>query len=351
MMLFLSLKKTGIIMKIIECVPNFSDGRNSETFTAISDAIKSTQGVKLLNLEPDADYNRVVVTMAGDENGIVEGAINACKAAAEKIDMRTHKGEHPRLGAIDVVPFVPVKNISMEECVLLSEKFGERISRALNVPVYLYENAARKPERKNLSDIRKGEYEGLEQKLLVPEWRPDFGTTEFNAKLGAVVTGARFFLVAYNVNIDSTDLSFAKYIAEALRESGTTQKDDQGNVIKIDGKSVKVPGRLKNVKGMGVSLEKYNITQVSMNLTNYNVTPLHIAYEEVKKEALKFGVKVKGSEIVGLVPLEALLQAGRFYTDNRTDNETELVDSAIERLNLSALNPFTKEQKIIDYMI
>ena len=338
-------------MKIIECVPNFSEGKNENTFNAIKLAIEKTNGVKLLNLEPDADYNRVVVTMAGDENGILEGAVNACKAAAENIDMTKHKGEHPRLGAIDVVPFVPVKEATMEDCVKISEKFGERISQELNVPVYLYEEAARKPQRKNLSDIRKGEYEGLEEKLKDPEWAPDFGEAKFNPKLGAIVTGARFFLIAYNVNIKSTKVNIAKEIAEILRESGRTKRDDQENIIKVNGKAVKEPGRLKNVKGMGVSLDKYNITQVSMNLTNYNITPLHIAFEEVKKEAARLGAEINGSEIVGLVPLEALLKAGRFYSGDKITDEKELVDLAIEKLGLSSLNKFVKEEKIIDYMI
>jgi glutamate formiminotransferase / formiminotetrahydrofolate cyclodeaminase len=264
--------------------------------------------------------------------------------------MTKHKGEHPRLGAIDVVPFVPVKNISMEECVKIAETFGEKISKEINVPVYLYEEAARKPGRKSLSDIRKGEYEGLEEKLKNPEWKPDFGEPEFNPKLGAIVTGARFFLIAYNVNIKSTDVTIAKEIAEVLRESGRAKRDLQGNIIKVDGKTVKEPGRLKHVKGMGVSLEKYNITQVSMNLTNYNITPVHTAFEEVKKEAERLGAEVEGSEIVGLVPLEALLQAGKFYSDEDL-NEDSLVDLAIEKLGLSSLNNFHKKEKIIDYMI
>lgn len=338
-------------MKIIECVPNFSEGKNENTFNAIKDAINKTNGVKLLNLEPDADYNRVVVTMAGDENGILDGAVNASKAAAEHIDMTIHKGEHPRLGAIDVVPFVPVKNATMEECVKIAEIFGAKISTDLNVPVYLYEEAAKKPERKSLSSIRKGEYERLENKLKDTDWIPDFGEAKFNPKLGAIVTGARFFLIAYNVNIKSTDVSKAKEIAEILRESGRAKRDLHGNIIKIDGKTVKEPGRLKNVKGMGVSLEKYNITQVSMNLTNYNITPLHIAFEEVKKEAANLGVEVDGSEIVGLVPLEALLKAGRFYSNDNDTYEDILVDLAIEKLGLSSLNQFNKKEKIIDYMI
>ena len=338
-------------MKIIECVPNFSEGRNDELFISIKNVLSNIPDIKLLNLEPDADYNRVVVTLAGNENSIIEGAVGACKAAAEMIDMTRHKGEHPRLGAIDVVPFVPVKNTKMEECVRISEIFGERIARELSVPVYLYENAARNAQRVSLSSIRKGEYEGLEAKLSDPEWKPDFGESKFNSKLGALVTGARFFLVAYNVNIKSADIKISKEIAETLRESGRPKRDIQGNVIKENGKTVNVPGRLKNVKGMGVSLEKYNITQVSMNLTNYNITAIHKAFEEVKKEASRLGAEVDGSEIVGLVPLEALLQAGRFYSNGKLNIEEELVDLAIEKLGLSSLNYFDKKQKIIDYMI
>lgn len=338
-------------MKIIECVPNFSEGRNENTFNEIRNAIDSTSNVKLLNLEPDADYNRVVVTMAGNEEGILNGAINACIAAAKNIDMRFHKGEHPRIGAIDVVPFVPISNVTMEECVKISEQFAERISRQLNVPVYLYEYSARKPERKSLANIRQGEYEGLEEKLKNPEWFPDYGEPVFNPKLGAIVTGARFFLIAYNVNIKSNDIKFAKEISELLRESGYPKRDEAGNIIKVDGKTIRVPGRLKEVKAMGVYLEKYNITQVSMNLTNFLVTPIHIAFEEVKKEALRLGVDVCGSEIVGLVPLKAIIEAGKFYTNNKESNETKLIEAAIENLGLNSLNKFIPEEKIIEYMI
>lgn len=338
-------------MKIIECVPNFSEGKNQRTFDAIKEAIKLTKDVKLLSLEPDADYNRVVVTMAGNEIGILNGALNACRAAAANIDMRKHKGEHPRIGAIDVVPFVPVSNVTTEECVKISEEFAKIISNELKVPVYLYESAARFPERKSLSNIRKGEYEGLEEKLKDPNWKPDYGEAIFNPKLGAIVTGARFFLVAYNVNINSTDVKYAKEIAEVLRESGYSKKDENGNIIKVDGKPIKIPGRLKEVKGMGVTLEKYNITQVSMNLTNYNITPIHVAFEEVKKEANRLGIEVNGSEIVGLVPLQALLEAGKFYSSNKETSESKLVEIAIENLGLSSLNPFIPEEKIIEYMI
>ncbi|PKL82591.1 MAG: glutamate formimidoyltransferase [Ignavibacteriae bacterium HGW-Ignavibacteriae-3] len=338
-------------MKVIECVPNFSEGNNPELFEAIKESISKINGVKLLSLEPDADYNRVVVTLAGNEKGILDGTVSACKIAAQYIDMRRHKGEHPRLGAIDVVPFVPVANVTTEECVKISKDFAGIISKELNVPVYLYESAALKDDRKNLSSIRQGEYEGLEEKLKDPNWAPDYGEAVFNPKLGAIVTGSRFFLIAYNVNIKSSDVKHAKEIGEILRESGYAKRDANGNIIKVDGKSVKVPGRLKDVKGMGVALEKYNISQVSMNLTNYFVTPMHIAYEEVKKEAMRLGVEVNGSEIVGLVPLESMLQAGKFYTNGKESDEKRLVEVAIENLGLSALHPFKPEEKIIEYMI
>ncbi|TSA28183.1 MAG: glutamate formimidoyltransferase [Ignavibacteriales bacterium] len=338
-------------MKIIECVPNFSEGKNQKTFEAIKEAVAKTKDVKLLSLEPDGDYNRVVVTLAGNEEGILNGTLNACRTAASLIDMRTHKGEHPRLGAIDVVPFVPVANVTTEECVKISEEFAKIISQDLKVPVYLYENAARKADRKSLSSIRQGEYEGLEEKLKDKNWLPDYGEPVFNPKLGAIVTGSRFFLIAYNVNMKSNEVKYSKEIGEILRESGYAKRDENGNVIKVDGKSIKVPGRLKEVKGMGVALEKYNISQVSMNLNNYNVTPIYIAFEEVRKEATRLGVEVNGSEIVGLVPLEAMLQAGRFYSGGKEKNEKSLVNIAIEKLGLSALHQFKPEEKIIEYMI
>jgi glutamate formiminotransferase/formiminotetrahydrofolate cyclodeaminase len=338
-------------MKIIECVPNLSEGRNQNTFDLMKKSLDGIKDCRLLSLEPDTDYNRVVVTMAGSQEGILEGTLSMSRKAAELIDMTLHKGEHPRLGAIDVVPFVPVKNVTMEECVRISEMYAEKISNELNVPVFLYEEAARLPERKNLSDIRKGEYEGLPEKLKDPNWHPDFGPAQFNPKLGAIVTGARFFLIAYNVNLKSEDVVFAKEIGEILRESGRPKRDIHGNILKIEGKTIKEPGRLKSVKGMGVYLEKYKITQVSMNLTNYNITPIHTAFEEVKNEAKRLGIEVTGSEIVGLVPLEALLQAGLFYSEEENLNENELLDLAVEKLGLSDLHEFRKEEKIIDYMI
>jgi glutamate formiminotransferase/formiminotetrahydrofolate cyclodeaminase len=338
-------------MKIIECVPNFSEGRNPDTLAFMKAAVASTSSAKLLGFEPDHDYNRTVVTLAGDEKGILESVLAISEAAAEKIDMRQHSGEHPRLGAIDVVPFVPVRNVTMDECVALANEYGRIIATRLHVPVFLYEEAAKLPYRKNLADIRKGEYEGLENKLKDPAWQPDYGNAEANPKTGGIVTGARFFLVAYNVNLKTEDVSYSKEIAEVLRESGRVKKDADGNVIKIDGKSIKEPGRLQCVKGMGVKLDNYHITQVSMNLTNFMVTPIHVAFEEAKKEAARLGVEVNGSEIVGLTPLAALLDAGKFYADGKSYSEEDLVKLAIEKLGLSTLAPFDPGTKIIDYLI
>ncbi len=338
-------------MKIIESVPNLSEGRNEIALEKIKNSLIGISNCRILNFEPDYDYNRVVITFAGDENGVLEGALAISRASAQEIDMRTHKGEHPRIGAIDVVPFIPIKNTSIEECVKISEQYGKIISEELNVPVFLYESSAKKPERINLSNIRKGEYEGLNEKLTDENWRPDFGEPAFNHKLGAIVTGARFFLIAYNVNIQTADIKYAREISEIIRESGIPKKDKDGNPIKVDGQVIRDRGRLKNVKGMGVKLEKYNITQVSMNLTNYNITPLHSAFEEVKKEADRLGVKVAGSEIVGLAPLEALLQAGKYYAFNQDMDEGSLLDLAVDKLGLNSLRPFNKNEKIIDYLI
>lgn len=336
--------------EIIECVPNFSEGRNEETINAIAEAIKNTPECKLLNVEPDKDYNRVVVTFVGTKEGVLQGAINASLAAAERIDMTQHKGEHPRIGAIDVVPFIPIKNATIEDCVEISKQYGKIISERLNIPIYLYEYSATKPERKNLADIRKGEYEGLKEKLMDPNWYPDFGKPEFNPKLGATVTGCRFFLIAYNVNLKTQNVKIADEIAGIIRESGKPMRDEQGNVVKKDGKTVRIPGKFKAVKAMGVSLEKFGITQVSINLVNYKITNMHNVFEAVKEEAQKFGVETWGSEVVGLVPLEAILEAGKFYKPN-SSNEIELINAAIENLGLSNLAPFNPKEKIIEYLI
>jgi glutamate formiminotransferase / formiminotetrahydrofolate cyclodeaminase len=337
--------------KIVECVPNFSEGRDYKVINAIGGAITAVPGVKFISAEPDKDYNRTVVTFVGEPNAAVEAAFAATRTAAELIDMSTHKGEHPRLGATDVVPFVPVHGVSMQDCVQLAHQFGRRVGEELNLPVYLYEEAATRPERKNLSDIRKGEYEGLEEKLKDPNWVPDYGPVLFSKKCGAVVTGARMFLIAYNVNLKTNDVKVASEIAMRIRESGRVTKDARGNPVLDEwGKKVVIPGSLKAVKAMGVLLEAHNIAQVSINLVNYFVTPPHVAFEEVKKQAATLGVGVTGSEIVGLTPKEALLMAGWFYAGAETD-ETRLLSRAVQDLGLDDLEPFDLQKKVIEFQL
>jgi glutamate formiminotransferase/formiminotetrahydrofolate cyclodeaminase len=341
---------------IVECVPNFSEGRDTKTIDAIAASIRAVDRVKLLNVEPDKDYNRTVVTFVGEPDAVVEAAYQATKTAANLIDMRGHKGEHPRIGAADVVPFVPVANVTMDECVRLANEYGKRVSADLKIPIYLYEFAARTPERSNLATIRKGEYEGLEKKLQDPAWKPDYGSTEFNARSGATVTGARKFLIAYNVNLNTPDASVAQEIALRIRESGRPLKNAAGEIVKNEkGESVKVPGTLKAVKAMGVFLERFHIAQVSINLVDYETTPPHAAFEEVKKQALTLGSDVTGSEIVGLTPMSALLMAGRYFLKNHGNrkglSDKELVDLATKELGLSQLEPFDPTKKIIEFML
>jgi len=337
--------------KIVECVPNFSDGRNPQVINAIAGAISAVRGVKFISAEPDKDYNRAVVTFIGEPESVVEAAFRATQTASELIDMSQHTGEHPRIGATDVVPFVPVSGVTMEDCVALALAFGKRVGEELQIPVYLYEAAASRPERTNLSDIRKGEYEGLAEKLKNPEWRPDFGPVVFNKRSGATVTGARMFLIAYNVNLNTNDVKIANEIALRIRESGRVKKDEKGNhVLDAQGKKITIPGSLKAVKAMGVLLEAHNIAQVSINLVNYHTTPPHVAFEEVKKQAATIGVKVTGSEIVGLTPKEALLMAGKYYAPRQT-TENALLDQAIESLGLSQLEPFVIEKKVIEFQL
>ncbi len=334
------------MQKIVECVPNFSEGRDQKVVDAIAASIREVKGVKLLSAEPDKDYNRCVVTFVGEPEGVKEAAFRAMATATRLIDMTKHKGEHPRLGATDVVPFIPVSGVTMQECVRLAKEFGQRAAAELGIPMYLYEEAAARPERQNLSIIRKGEYEGLEAKLKDPEWKPDFGEAVFNPKSGATVTGARFFLIAYNVNLTTNNKDYAHEIALRIRESGRTVKD-------ASGKSTKMPGTLKSVKAMGVLLERHDIAQVSINLTNYNVTPPHMAFEEVKKEAQKLGLNVTGSEVVGLIPKEAMIMAGKFYgTGGKTPvSDEEVIAKAIEALGLSQLETFDPSKKIIEYLL
>ena len=336
--------------QIVECVPNFSEGRNKEIIDALGNSVKSVSGVKLLSVEPDKDYNRTVVSFVGDPKAVVNAAFEATQKAAELIDMRLHKGEHPRLGATDVVPFIPISGVSMGNCVDLANEFGKRVASELNIPIYLYEFAARTPQRKNLAEIRKGEYEGLAEKLKDASWKPDYGEPVFNSKSGATVTGARKFLIAYNVNLNTPRQDVANEIAARIRESGRPMKDASGKSMKNEkGDTIRTPGTLKAVKAMGVFLERFNIAQVSINLVDFETTNMHDAFEEVKKQARTLGFDATGSEIVGLVPLQAILASGKFY--ERDAPERGLVDIAVKNLGLSQLESFIPNKKIIEYQL
>ncbi|MFC1683130.1 glutamate formimidoyltransferase [Candidatus Zixiibacteriota bacterium] len=342
--------------KIVECVPNFSEGRDQGIIDAIAAEITAVEGVKLLGVDPDKDYNRTVVTLVGEPQAVVQAAFAATKRAADLIDMTEQKGEHPRLGATDVVPFVPVSGVTMEECVQLAHQYAKMVGEELGIPVYLYEEAATRPERRNLAKVRKGEYEGLAEKLQDPDWEPDYGPVSFNAKSGGTISGARVFLIAYNVNLDTSDVQIAQTIAQNIRESGRVLKDEQGQTIRDEnGKAKRMPGSLKAVKAMGVLLEEQDISQVSINLVNYQVTAPHVAFEEVKKEAVRLGAQVTGSEIVGLTPLEALLMAARHHLSSQGQDaalpDSELVKVAAEYLGLSQLQPFDAQQKVIEFQI
>jgi len=341
-------------MRIVECVPNFSEGRDKSTIGAIAGAIKAVDGVKLLNVDPGADFNRTVYTFVGEPEPVLETAFQAAKIGIALIDMTKHKGEHARMGALDVMPFIPIKGVSMDDCVKLSKRFGERMARELGVPVFLYADSATKPERVKLPDIRKGEYEALEKKFSDPAFKPDYGETKFVPKSGATATGAREILIAYNINLNTGDKSIASKIAGKIRTSGVIKKDEHGeNIIGPDGEPERIPGRFKGVQAGGMMYDE-NIAQVSMNLLNYHNVNLHDVFEAAKEEAGKLGVKVTGSEIVGLVPKEALVLAGKFYSEkegNKTSDEEEAVGIAIDKLGLSNLYLFKPEKKVIEYMI
>ena len=337
--------------KLVECVPNFSEGRRKDLISAIAHEIEEVKGVKLLDVDPNQDYNRTVITFVGEPEGVLEAAFQSARKATELIDMQVHKGEHPRIGATDVVPFIPVSHSSMKECIGLAHHFGKRIGEALSIPGYLYEEAATRPDRSNLAHIRKGEYEGLPKKLQDPAWKPDYGPSTFNPRSGATVTGARVFLIAYNVNLNTNDKSIAQEIAMRIRESGRPLRDAEGKILRDgQGKARRIPGSLKAVKANGFLLEAHDIAQVSINLTNYEITPPHIAFEEVKKEAETLGVEVAGSEVVGLIPKEALLMAGRFNSREEAGEEG-LIQKAVTYLGLSQLGEFKPEEKIIEFRI
>lgn len=344
------------MQKIIECVPNFSEGNDLNIIRQITDSIEQCEGVKLLNVDPGKATNRTVVTFVGEPENVIEAAFQAIKKAGELIDMSKHKGEHPRMGATDVCPLIPISGISMEETALYAQKLAERVGKELNLPVYLYEAAQKNEARKNLSIIRAGEYEGFFKKIKQTEWKPDFGPAEMDAKRGATVIGARDFLVAYNVNLNTTSTRRANAIAFDVREAGRTKKDAKGNNVKdANGEAIVIPGSLKCVKAIGWYIEEYGVAQISMNLTNISVTPVHIAFDEVCKKAQERGIRVTGSELVGLIPLNALLDAGKYFLRKQQRStgvsEKELIKIAVKSLGLDELGPFKPEERIIEYML
>ena len=341
-------------MKLVECVPNFSEGRDQEKIRAIVGEIEAVPQVKLLDVDPGASTNRTVVTFIGAPEAAAEAAFRAIAKAAEVIDMRTHKGAHSRIGATDVCPFVPVSGVTMEDCVRLAQALGARVAGELGIPVYLYEAAARKSERRNLATVRTGEYEGLPEKLKDPAWAPDYGEPVFNARSGATVIGAREFLIAYNINLNARDRKFAQEIALSLRESGRAKRDRDGNVVKdAKGRTVKVAGKFKEVKAVGWYIEDYGRAQISVNFTNYKVSPPHSVFDEASRLAAKRGVRVTGSELVGLIPKEALLMAGRHYLEKQGKSpgvpEGELIRMAVLSLGLNDVAPFDPAKKVIEF--
>ena len=345
--------------QIVECVPNFSEGRDMGTIKQITDIIESIDGIKLLDVDPGKDTNRTVVTFAGSPDAVAEASFRSVKKASELIDMTKHHGAHPRMGATDVCPFIPVSGISMEETIVLAQKVAERIGNELGIPVYCYENAATNPERRNLANCRSGEYEGLRKKLSDPVWKPDFGPSEFNERSGATAVGARDFLVAFNVNLNTTSTRRANAIAYDVREKGRPAREGNtatGKVVRDEnGGKVMIPGSLKSVKAIGWYIEEYGIAQISMNLTNIAVTPVHIAFDEVCRKAEARGVRVTGSELVGLIPLKALLDAGRYYLAKQQRStgvsDDELIRIAVRSMGLNDIHPFKPEEKIIEFVI
>jgi glutamate formiminotransferase/formiminotetrahydrofolate cyclodeaminase len=345
--------------KLIECVPNFSEGRDLDTIRQITDAIESVEGVSLLDVDPGASTNRTVVTFVGNPEAAVEAAFRGIKKAAELIDMRRHKGAHPRMGATDVCPFIPVSNVSWEEAAECANRLGKRVGDELNIPVYLYEKAAKDQARSNLSVIRAGEYEGFFEKVKQPEWKPDFGPSIFNEKSGAAVIGVRDFLVAYNVNLNTKSVRRANSVAFDVREQGRIKTEDgtpHGKpLLDSSGEPVRVPGMLKHVKAIGWFVKEYGIAQVSMNLTKIEETPLHAAFDACCEAAGNRGLRVTGSEIVGMVPKKCLVDAGRYFLRKQKwsegASEEELIDLAIRSMGLGEFKPFDPKDKVIEFKI
>src|SRR6266516_4827666 len=345
------------MQKLIECVPNFSEGRDLDVIREITGAVESMDGVALLDVDPGATTNRTVVTFVGSPEGAVEAAFRAIQKAAELIDMRKHKGAHPRMGATDVCPFVPISNISWEEAIACANELGKRAGDELNIPVYLYEKAAKDKSRSNLAIIRAGEYEGFFDKIKDPAWKPDFGPSVFNEKTGATAIGARAFLIAYNVDLNTKAVRRAMSVAFDVRENGRIKTEDgmpSGKlVLDQNGEPVRIPGMLKHLKAIGWYVEEYGTAQVSMNLTNIEETPVHAAFDACNEAATKRGLRVTGSEVVGMLPKKCLVDAGKYFLRKQQwsegASEEELIDIGIRSMGLSELKPFDPKEKIIEF--
>ena len=344
--------------QIIECVPNFSEGRNQDVINEISEAISNTKGVHLLNVDPGQATNRTVMTFVGDPGSVISAAFNAIKTASEKIDMSKHTGEHPRFGATDVCPLIPVSNITFDELIPYAEKLAKKVSEELNIPIYLYEYAAREDKRRNLATIRSGEYEGLNKKINSKEWKPDFGSV-FNKKSGATAIGVRDFLIAYNINLNTKSTRLANAIAFDVREKGRIKRKGHPVIGEIvygrDGKPENIPGSLKHVKAIGWYIEEFGIAQISMNLTNITETPIHNVFEEVVNKANERGASVTGSELVGLIPLKSMIDAGKYFLKKQNRSigipEVDIIKIAIESLGLNQVKEFDPNKNIIEYYI
>ena len=348
--------------QLIECVPNFSEGRNMEVIRQITEVIEKAEGVKLLDVDPGATTNRTVVTFVGTPEEVVETAVAVIAKAKELIDMRNHHGDHPRFGATDVCPLVPVSNITMEETAQYARKLAERVGNELGVPVYCYENAAFEEKRRNLANCRQGEYEALKDRIGTAEWKPDFGPTVFDesvAKSGATAVGARDFLIAVNYNLNTTSTRRANAIAFDVREKGRPQREGNpitGKIMKdANGNPINIPGTLKGTKAIGWYIAEYGIAQVSMNITNTNATPLHVAFDEVCEKAAARGIRVTGAEIVGLVPKKTLIDAGCYYLQKQRRSlgidEREIIKIAVKSMGLDDLKPFNPDEKVIEYLL
>ncbi|MCK4311113.1 MAG: glutamate formimidoyltransferase [Candidatus Cloacimonetes bacterium] len=343
-------------MQIVECVPNFSEGRDTKILDQIAEAIRSVKGAYLLDVDPGADTNRTVVTFVGDPDSAIEAAFQAIKKASEIIDMSKHHGAHARMGATDVCPFVPVSGVTMDDCVEYARRLGKRVGEELGIPIYFYEYAATKPEWKNLAEVRKGEYEALPEKMKDPYWKPDFGPQKFNAKAGATAISAREFLIAYNINLNSHDKKKANDLALCIREKGRLKRDKNNKILKDkDGNKIRQPGLFTDCKAVGWYIDTYNRAQISINLTNYKITPPHLVLEKVRELAREKGIQITGSELVGLIPKEAILMAGKYYLNRMGEStgipEKMIIETAVQSMGLDDLGPFDINEKVIEYAI